>query len=82
MPELAESLALALTAIVWIGLPIAFIVFVVYAIIRYAGWRVRRNDVVPRDPLTTLADRYARGEIDDDEFARRRAVLSEASRHS
>jgi putative membrane protein len=36
---------------------------------------IRRPSDNPRRPEDVLADRYARGEIDDDEFGRRRDAL-------
>lgn len=36
---------------------------------------VRRPDATHRSPEDLLADRFARGEIDDDEYRRRREAL-------
>ena len=71
-------LSVVLVAIVWVALPIAFMVLVIYAIVRYLGWR-RTRDVEP-DPLAILAARYARGEIDDAEFRQRQEVLGASGR--
>ena len=73
MPSVPELLAVALAAILWVGLPLAFAGFVVYAIVRYARWRWPGPSA---DPLAILAARYARGEIDDAEYERRRSVLT------
>jgi uncharacterized membrane protein len=46
------------------------------AIVRVAPWRRRRNDL-RIDARAILAERYARGEIDAEEYASRREVLSQ-----
>ena len=67
----------------WIMMTIAMVafwgvvVFVVVALFRGTSDRGRSDDVVRRQasPREILDERFARGEIDEDEFTRRRAVL-------
>ncbi|WP_370615745.1 SHOCT domain-containing protein [Mumia sp. Pv 4-285] len=64
----------------WIVFPIfwlAFFVFVVVMALRFGPWRRRWHD--PRSGgESRLAERYAAGEIDADEYRSRLAVLREA----
>lgn len=66
----------------WMGLMMfvlwaAIIAGIVWAI-RSAG-QYRRSDEAPRRrPIDILAARYARGEIDEEEFNRRRRQLEDA----
>lgn len=65
----------------WMGL---MMVLVWAAIIAGVIWVVRsadrggRSETPRRRPIDILAARYARGEIDDEEFERRRRQLEEA----
>ena len=68
----------------WVLMTIFMIVFWVLVIagiiiaIRYFGRS--RHEVAPTSaPLEVLRLRYARGEIDEEEFNRRRALLNESS---
>lgn len=56
----------------WGGL-IALVVF-----LARAGGRTSRDSQAPTTPEEVLAQRFARGEIDEDEFTRRRQVLHDA----
>ena len=68
----------------WYGMffgPIAMIAFIALAVLVVA-WAVRalgagwRSDGSERTPLDVLKDRFARGEIDQAEYEKRRQVLS------
>jgi len=48
---------------------------IVYALVRPTHPLRQEGRPSGRDPLVTLADRYARGEIDSDEYRTRREVL-------
>ena len=74
-------------ALVWILVILAFWGLVIGGLILGIRWLIRseRNSRVPpsapptaaaEDPLEVLRHRYARGEIDDEEFERRRKTLS------
>ena len=76
MPDLQEGVAVILAALVWWVLPAAFTVFVVYALVRYFTRPSTRTPTTPADPLAILKERYARGGLDDEEYARRRNVLT------
>ena len=56
--------------IIWIAL----IIFVVW-LLRRVGWRGPRGPHRRQSAAEVLDHRFARGEIDDDEFRRRRSVL-------
>jgi putative membrane protein len=58
---------------------IAFWAFVVWALMAVARGSVGQRQVSPRDPESTLAERFAAGEIEEDEYRSRRDVLREAS---
>ena len=49
---------------------------VIVTLLRFAPWRRRRYDRRV-DARAILAERYARGEIDAEEYASRREVLSQ-----
>ena len=51
-------------------------IVVIVTILRFAPWRRRRYDRRV-DARAILAERYARGEIDAEEYASRREVLSQ-----
>ena len=57
--------------------PVLFLLWVVVivTIVRFAPWRRRSDRRV--DARAILAERYARGEIDAEEYAARRDVLSQ-----
>ncbi|QID19796.1 SHOCT domain-containing protein [Nitrogeniibacter mangrovi] len=55
--------------LVWVLLIIALVVVV-------RGWRGRESDA-PQKPIDILKTRYARGEIDKDEFERRRRDIEQ-----
>jgi putative membrane protein len=56
---------------------IALIVFVVW-LVRRGGWRGPRGPYRHQQTAAELLDhRFARGEIDDDEYRRRRSVLGD-----
>lgn len=52
-----------------------FWALVVYVVFRFVASPTRANATEHRKPLDLLKERYARGEIDHDEFARRRDEL-------
>lgn len=64
--------AMGLWGLLWMGLLIAVPVYLVYAL------GTRRRDEDDQRPLSVLRERYARGEISDDEFDRRREQLERA----
>lgn len=72
-------------AVVWLLVVVGFWVLVIAALVLGVRWLVRQNSqdryspppVPPApDPLAVLRDRYARGEIDEEEYERRRKTLS------
>ncbi len=62
----------------WWFAPFWFLLWIVVIvmILRFAPWRRRRCDRRV-DARAILAERYARGEIDAEEYATRREVLSQ-----
>ena len=62
----------------WWFAPFWFLLWIVVivTILRFAPWRRRRYDRLV-DARAILAERYARGEIDAEEYASRREVLSQ-----
>ena len=57
-------------------LPTLFFIAVVVAIVAAVSWVVRRNQRAPADAaLEALRERYARGEINRDEFETKRRDL-------
>ena len=81
-----------LLAIVWLLVVVAFWVLVIVGLVYGVRWLIRadRNSRLPGgpgsssagprpdDPVEILRGRYARGEIDEDEFERRRKTLTGA----
>ena len=69
---------MALLAIV---LNLAFVVFVVVVVMLGVRWLMRNTNEGPRSgppedtAMATLRERFARGEIDSDEFEQRRRAL-------
>ena len=57
----------------------ALVVWGVVAVVRGLGGPRHAS---PSDPEATLAERFAAGEIDEDEYRSRRDVLREASQHA
>jgi putative membrane protein len=57
----------------------ALLVFAVMAIFRGAGRSGEPDRKVDRDPLQILEERFARGEIDEDEYRARAEVLRSAT---
>jgi putative membrane protein len=80
------GLAGGIFAVVWLLVIVGFWVLVVAALVLAVRWLIRQNsqDRVPQppagqpkeDPLEVLRHRYARGEIDEEEYERRRKTLS------
>ena len=54
-----------------IGMLLFWALIIALIVMAVLNWK-RRNDDAPRSPLDILKERYARGEIDKDEFERRR----------
>ena len=73
-------LAMSLMMVVFWGGLIALVVLLVRGSYHFG----QPTDTTPpeRDPEQVLAERYARGEIDEDEFARRREVLRTGPKRS
>ena len=83
---------LGIVALVWLLVVVGFWVLVIAGLVLGVRWLIRadRNSRLPGpppasgaapglrpdDPLEILRQRYARGEIDDDEYERRRKTLS------
>lgn len=65
----------------WPLIPIAWAVFLIVVVIVAAVVLSRRGIGWHRQPSaeTVLAERYARGEIDEDEYRQRLAVLKESA---
>jgi putative membrane protein len=69
----------------WLGMGVTMVLFWglviigIVALVRYIGstWDTGRppRETGPARPEEVLAQRYARGEIDDDEYMRRRELL-------
>ncbi len=58
----------------------AAVLVAVFFVLRRTVWRGRRGPCRPADanaPVAVLGRRFATGEIDEDEYRRRRAVLDE-----
>lgn len=72
---MARLVLTAVAAVVFVALVIAAVILVV----RYVsgGHREPGSAEIQRGPEGVLADRYARGEIDDEEFRRRVTLLRE-----
>jgi putative membrane protein len=60
--------------LLWMGLLIAVPLYLVYALLN------RGTDGDDERPLSVLRERYARGELADDEFERRREQLERTGR--
>ena len=65
-------LAMSLSMVAFWGL----IIWGIVALFRGSGWNWPRND--RPDPEQILAERFARGEIDEEEYQRRMEVLRSA----
>jgi putative membrane protein len=67
----------------WVAMVLMMLIFwgaiawVVVAVVRHGGLTSSESSrgEQPPDPLRILDERFARGEIDDDEYQRRREVL-------
>jgi putative membrane protein len=57
----------------------ALVIFGVVALVRYLG-RDERGGSTPRSPEEVLAERFARGEIDEDQYKHSRETLAGRSR--
>ena len=76
----ASAAGTSSSRLVWLAVVIAAIVLVVLGIrwlLQQGGVARGGGSAAPRadDPLEILRQRYAKGEIDDEEFNRRRTVL-------
>ena len=58
-------------------LMLAVVIAVVVLLVRWAGGQGQATAPSHRTPLDILKERYARGEIDKDEFEERRRVIGE-----
>ena len=76
-----DWLAMSVMMVVFWGLLIAVVVWVVRSFRREPD-RPTTTQPAGEDADTVLAARFARGEIDDDEFTRRRDLLRGGSRRS
>ncbi|MBN2622178.1 MAG: SHOCT domain-containing protein [Acidimicrobiales bacterium] len=65
----------------WALIPLTFFLLVV-AVIAYSAWRIRRGGApwARHGGQSVLAERFARGDIDADEYRQRRDVLKEEIR--
>jgi len=77
-------------ALVWLLVVVGFWVLVIAALVLGVRWLIRQNSQdrhagpppagltgpTAADPLEVLRHRYARGEIDEEEYERRRKTLS------
>jgi putative membrane protein len=75
---LSEGLALVLPGaaeLAWGLLSALFWIAFIAVLVKYAA--NSRRPTSPRSALAILEERYARGEIDRDEFVERKSVLSE-----
>lgn len=59
--------------LLWMGLLLAIPVYLVFALV------TRADDRTDERPLSVLHERYARGELTDDEFERRRERLDRSA---
>lgn len=59
--------------LIWFLVAIALVAVAVFAVVRFSGPRTKSRDAA----LSELRRRYAAGELDDDEYRRRRAGLEE-----
>ncbi|KYH24138.1 hypothetical protein HAPAU_37810 [Halalkalicoccus paucihalophilus] len=64
--------AMGLWGLLWMGLLLAIPLYLIFALATRTG--AGNNE----RPLSTLRERYARGELSDDEFERRREQLERA----
>jgi putative membrane protein len=64
--------AMGLWGLLWMGLFIAVPLYLVYALLN------RETDGDAERPLSVLRERYARGDLSDEEFERRREQLERA----
>jgi putative membrane protein len=79
------GLGFGIFAVVWLLVVVGFWVLVIVALILGIRWLIRQSnrDRLPppapgqpaEDPLEVLRHRYARGEIDEEEYERRRKTL-------
>ena len=63
----------------WPVFPILWLTLAV-GVVALVAWRRRSDDPARRAGESRLAERYAAGEIDEEEYASRRAVLRSARR--
>jgi len=65
--------------LVWVLFVVAVVAIALYLVFRLAG--EQEASETGDDALAVLERRYARGEIDDDEFEQRRTRLTERAHH-
>lgn len=60
----------------------ALVIAGIVALVRYTGREARHSEPVRHGPAPqqTLAERFARGDIDEEEYQRRREILGETAR--
>ena len=76
--DIGQAITEAIFIVLTWAIPLVLLAFFVYALVRYftrpsSG---RGRPAVPPDALEVLRQRYARGEIADEEYARRRKTLA------
>ena len=59
--------------LIWLLVVIALVAVAVFAVVRFSGPRTKPRD----EALNVLRRRYAAGELDEDEYRRRRSGLDE-----
>ncbi|HEX5241205.1 MAG TPA: SHOCT domain-containing protein [Candidatus Limnocylindrales bacterium] len=82
------GIGFGIVALIWLVVIVAFWALVIVGVVFAVRWLIRadRNSRLPPgppapsgprdDPLEILRQRYARGEIDEEEFERRRRTLT------
>jgi putative membrane protein len=76
-----DWVAMAAMMLVFWSLVIGLVVWIIRSV-RGPEQSGDRTSVASKSADQVLAERFARGEIDEDEFRRRRALLSDSASHS
>ncbi len=64
----------------WMLVPVLVVALLVWLLVRNSRQDQATGGVGRPDPLRTLEERFARGEIDQEEFERRRSALRDEPR--